>query len=471
MMKRMLTFAVVAVALLAAGQAYASEVTSVELKYADGSTVARINVDGAIRFTHQTEVAKDGKPFRVIVDILSATHKLGTNNFMSLPDCPVKSIRSSQYSVKPEPVVRVVFDMEGDQVYRVDSDNKGVWLYFTDKARRQYAPWSTTGSKWPKKAASKARPETDAKKVAASPPKPAAKSAQELNKTIKKDRLASLEANKEGQTRATAPKKQAKKAVTPSPPKLTKSETHYGPYIDRALMSESEPPTKKESKPVKPAKVMADKSTKAQKPVATKPASRKKAESVAKAEPKKAAKKAKPTVASKPAPAKTQPSQPAKAKSGTKPVVAKAPEAKPAAKSAGDEKASQRSTSRFRRSPVQSKKIKGTLVAEFPKRLVIKYKATRYRDPFATLIDESKTYDTPVERQAPNVEGLKLVGVIEAGSKDNRALFEDKDGFGYILKTGDKVQKGYVLRVEADRVYFQIFEYGWSRTVALYLES
>ena len=39
-------------------------------------------------------------------------------------------------------------------------------------------------------------------------------------------------------------------------------------------------------------------------------------------------------------------------------------------------------TSRFRRSPTRPTKIKGTLVAEFPKRLVIKYKA-RGRDPFA----------------------------------------------------------------------------------------
>jgi hypothetical protein len=40
-----------------------------------------------------------------------------------------------------------------------------------------------------------------------------------------------------------------------------------------------------------------------------------------------------------------------------------------------------------------------------------------------------------------------------------------------MLQSGDKVQKGYVLRVESDRVYFQIFEYGWSRTVALHLDS
>jgi hypothetical protein len=129
------------------------------------------------------------------------------------------------------------------------------------------------------------------------------------------------------------------------------------------------------------------------------------------------------------------------------------------------------STSRFRRSPTRPTKIKGTLVAEFPKRLVIKYKARSSRDPFETLINEAKTYNSPIEKRIPNVEGLELVGVLESEVGANSALFEDKNGYGYILKEGDKVRKGYVLRVEHDRVYFQIFEYGWSRTVALNIDE
>ena len=136
-----------------------------------------------------------------------------------------------------------------------------------------------------------------------------------------------------------------------------------------------------------------------------------------------------------------------------------------------DEKDNAKSTARFRRSAAESKKLKGTLVAEFPKRLVIKYAADDSRDPFETLINDSKVYHNPIEQRIPNVEGLRLVGVIEALTGKNSALFEDKDGYGYILKGGDKVQNGYVLRVENDRVYFQIFEYGWSRTVALNMDE
>jgi hypothetical protein len=126
------------------------------------------------------------------------------------------------------------------------------------------------------------------------------------------------------------------------------------------------------------------------------------------------------------------------------------------------------STARFRRNPAQAAKFKGTMIAEFPKRLVIKYESKGHRDPFATLIDESRTTSRPTEKAVPNVDGLRLVGIIEAkGMGGDRALFEDKDGFSYILESGDKVQKGYVLRIEDNTVYFQIFEYGWTRTVAL----
>ncbi|HDL01223.1 MAG TPA: hypothetical protein ENH23_03210, partial [candidate division Zixibacteria bacterium] len=63
-----------------------------DVQYNDGFTTAVISVDGPVRFTHQTAEAKDGKPFRVIVDVLSATHELGSKNFYELPNCPIKSI-------------------------------------------------------------------------------------------------------------------------------------------------------------------------------------------------------------------------------------------------------------------------------------------------------------------------------------------------------------------------------------------
>jgi len=87
------------------------------------------------------------------------------------------------------------------------------------------------------------------------------------------------------------------------------------------------------------------------------------------------------------------------------------------------------------------------------------------------LINESRINDNPIEQRIANVEGLRLVGVIESDDKINSALFEDKDSYGYILKEGDKVRNGYVLRIEPEEVYFQLFEYGWSRTLSLKMEN
>ena len=69
------------------------------------------------------------------------------------------------------------------------------------------------------------------------------------------------------------------------------------------------------------------------------------------------------------------------------------------------------------------------------------------------------------------VETSRLVGVLESADGKNRALLEDMDGNGYIVKPGDKVKKGYVSKIYNDRALFQLFEYGWSRTVALRLNE
>jgi hypothetical protein len=92
----------IVIALLAAPSAFAAGVTGIQLDYENGNTVATIQVTGPVQISHQTVEAKDGKPFRVIVDLMSSIHQLGAMSFDNLPDCPVTTIRSSQYSVDPE---------------------------------------------------------------------------------------------------------------------------------------------------------------------------------------------------------------------------------------------------------------------------------------------------------------------------------------------------------------------------------
>ncbi len=552
---RKTTLVTAACLLLAATIAHGStRVANIELSNQDGFSVARIDVEGTIRFTHQTEVAKDGRPFRVIVDILTAVHHLGAKEFLSLPNCAVQTIRTSQYSIKPEKITRIVFDMEKETTYRVESNKNSVSIFFPDKSRQPFKTWSTS-------ALLTAQAKAKMKVVSTEPPpKPAAApvkqtsrkvvrelTSTELNAVIAKDRQESLRSTAAPAAKTPAPlavktaTPVAVKAVTPAPKKTTKDTDHKTPkpakspglFSDKDKFAGLYDPPAVKAKPVKQASVktqndtkvssagkMADaqptvvpekpktapaktvtkpapavksKDTKAKTALAAidknesvksptksasqavkKPASKTKPKAAVKASPKPVAsgqlaatpvknQKVTKTVSDSPTPSKAKVD---KALKPTKPAVKPTPEADKA-KSKPDKK----STSRFRRSPTMSKKIKGTLVAEFPKRLVVKYKTKSYRDPFGALINDSRTYSDPIEKRVPSVEGLKLVGVLESGSGANSALFEGTDGYGYILKTGDRVQKGYVLRVESDRVFFQLFEYGWSRTMALNIED
>ena len=682
-----------------AATSFASKVTNVQLAYENGESVARIEVSGQIRFTHQTEIPKDGKPDRVIIDVLSATHELGAKVFDNLPNCPVTALRTSQYSVKPEAVVRLVFDVKKTPVYQVETKGQAIVVHFVDKTAAPFPTWSSTPST--------VAPAKPAVPVAVAPktesPKPNPATVAQKNVSAETDRQSSLATTPAKVAPVTpsvvpaAPKPVAtvtpstpSKTETPSVPATTKSpavsitatpaspakpattapttvaatpktnvnpaeqkpvaipavainptvspsapKTELKPVESKPLVSAPAPSTvppaakpsvepgvkpaeqktvapvvpattpvvsakptvpatasvqnspattvaKSDVKPVeqkpvpatvapasKPVVATAEPTTTTVKPVEQKPSplstppsttpaptpssplvkveakpiESKPATAVvpspnpATASPttpvQTAAKPTTPAVESplKPAPSVATPSTVVKpstptvtsvsplANSPSPSTVAKPAVTTPLASAKVDNSVKMpavnpnsyttedtdipspedlepaqdnpyvdhdspagsswndqtpvdsNSTSRFRRHPLSAAKIKGTLIAQFPQRLVIKYEARGSRDPFATLIDDSKTYNSPTQQSIPNVDGLRLVGVIVARQGGNRALFIDKAGYSYMLQSGDKVRNGYVLRIESDRAYFQIFEYGWSRTVALKIDE
>lgn len=503
---------------------FGAKVTNVELSFIDGATVARIHVDGVVRFTHQTEIPKDGRPNRVILDVLSATHELGAKNFTNLPNCPVSGIRTSQFSVTPEKIVRLVFDLSRTPLYRIESDSKSISVIFAGKNQHAFAAWSSS-------AVDKMPSQPKAKTTVANTTKTASKSASsspltvvQRNKKIDDDRLASLSATerssvkKSSSTSANSAKPLAvvasPKASTPVKSKIKDTESvkpskdadrnaaarswlanqsKSNSSASKTKVAVKNPCTPSKAKvavknPCSPskAKVALKSPSKTDKKVSLAQKENKSSSKAAVSNSKKASAK-KATVAVKPhkisskkvavvsAPSKKVKTKSSKSNKGSKVVSASKTKGKVTAKKTLASKspkkakpvtARQSKTSRFRRN-ANSPKMRRTMVAEFPKRLVIKYKARGRRDPFASLLDETRTYNSPIEQRIPNVEGTKLVGIIEAENGSNRALLEDKEGYGYILKSGDKVRNGYVLRVENDKVYFQIFEYGWSRTIAL----
>jgi hypothetical protein len=613
-----------------AATSFASKVTNVELTYLNGEAVARIDVSGPIRFTHQTEIPKDGKPDRVIVDILSAIHELGGKIFEHVPVCPVTAVRTSQYAVTPESVVRVVFDMKKTPVYQVETKGQSILIHFADKPTAPFPTWSTAQylTPAPKPAVPVAvAPKADLPGSAASPATPAQKNTQ-----AEHDRLVSLSNSTvsrpvattqptqplvdksapsvakpstpatpaptvaaipkaeskpvesklstpvttidtkpsasvtSSSAQPTAPAVPAKPTTAPATPATASSPSQAAPLVAAVPKSEIKPavPATQNSSapnmataPAKPTTAPATPTTESSPsgvksvtpaipPTATPTSSTatgKPATPAPTPEPKpvpapgpsttpavtnspvlpapvapttgtprtspapvNASSVAptsntpnvptqvtvKPTDKSSPVPAQVTPTEKAAATdksvvvTGEKPYTASdevIPEPEdmepaednpyvdhdtPAGAEWADEPATDsNSTARFRRHPVSASKIKGTMIAQFPQRLVIKYESNGMRDPFETLINDTKTFNTPTQQGIPNVDGLRLVGVIISRQGGNRALLQDKGGLSYMLESGDKVRNGYVLRIETDRVYFQVFEYGWSRTIAL----
>lgn len=522
-MKKVLTI-IIASLLLSTGIASAARVTGVTISHDEAFTIASIEVEGDVRYTHQTEIAKDGKPFRIIVDIPMSTHEMDGNKFINLPECKVVGIRSSQYAVDPENIVRVVFDMKAETAYRIDADNKSVKIYVYDADAVHFPVWSTlevvNGEDTSIPLAASVEPAiAESTNTIPSTPEsgdPAGIIAA-INMALDEDRKLSLESKTtppiqtlettsaivkpEPATAIEKPESVSNPPMTeitvakptflteefapvissePTPEQIADSSTQKTAAqileeinLETALsMGENtiEQSPAVEPEQIGPAFNMPAESTTSTLtadlaiPIAESTATKIEAPVLEPSSVEPAVTEQVSTVPQETIKKSALPTSPIKtehgklADGGVETGTIAAPEA------------DDQSTARFRRDPATSRKIKGTLVAEFPTRLVIKYKGKAYRDPFETLINDSKVQNNPMEQRVPNVEGLRLVGILEAYETDNSALFEDKDGYGYILKAGDKVQKGYVLRVDEDKVYFQIFEYGWSRTVALDME-
>ena len=117
--------------------------------------------------------------------------------------------------------------------------------------------------------------------------------------------------------------------------------------------------------------------------------------------------------------------------------------------------------------PAQEKrKASGVEIESYPKREVVSYGTSGFRDPFEPLVGgQGGQYG----KGLPAVENLVLVGIL-ADDDGNRALLEDAEGNGYLMVARDRVKDGYLVSVTNDKAIFQITEYGWTRTVALELD-
>lgn len=118
------------------------------------------------------------------------------------------------------------------------------------------------------------------------------------------------------------------------------------------------------------------------------------------------------------------------------------------------------------KSRAQTQPAAGVQIESSPKRKVVDYGTTGFRDPFVSLVG---SISGQMKGEIPALENLKLVGILE-DIDGSRALLEDGEGNGYMLMPNDRVRNGYLVSVSKNKAVFQVTEYGWTRTVALELK-
>lgn len=96
------------------------------------------------------------------------------------------------------------------------------------------------------------------------------------------------------------------------------------------------------------------------------------------------------------------------------------------------------------------------------------YQSYGRTDPFKQLVDGQ--YEQSGAGELVDANSARLVGVMWS-AEDQFALVEDGEGFGYILRVGDRVRNGRVVSIRKNRLTARLTLYGISNTVVLKLEK
>lgn len=89
-------------------------------------------------------------------------------------------------------------------------------------------------------------------------------------------------------------------------------------------------------------------------------------------------------------------------------------------------------------------------------------------DPFRVLVDGD--YEQVKGAELVDMNSAQLVGVMW-GEEDRFALVEDGEGFGYILRVGDRVRYGRVVSIRKQSLTARVTLYGITSKVVLKLEK
>lgn len=413
-------WAILAVA-LAVPAVHATEVNNITVGRFEDFTVVTLYGDAPLTVTHQMVAAKNGKPDRIVVDVTGAEHGLPDNNFRDLPKSTITAIRTSQFAVSPEPVVRVVLDLAHSAAYQMKIAGRRARIMVS---LPQDPPIPLEWS---------ARDLSTGNVYAASEnvthPAPATNAAASSDLPT----VNSETANSEAEPNPAAVPDQADQA--PSTFAQSESGSEMAQHDDIVPMPMPKDRPEEEINydvPVPGSENLAQ---------ATMPAGD---EPVAEA-----------SDSDLP---KAMPESEELASAGNPPATEEMPvaEATPIPDEGSLPVASLTTLPPTSSVPEQI----------IPERESVVYHTNGLRDPFAPLIKVGGSFNAAA---LPDVSSLRMVGVLH-DVKNSWGLFEDANGYGYILKQGDRVRNGRLAKLTEDKAFFQLTEFGWSRSVELDLE-
>ncbi len=96
------------------------------------------------------------------------------------------------------------------------------------------------------------------------------------------------------------------------------------------------------------------------------------------------------------------------------------------------------------------------------------YQSFGKNDPFAALVNGD--FEQATAAELVDMNSANLVGVMW-GQDDKFALVEDGDGFGYILRVGDRVRNGRVVSIRKSSLTARVTLYGITSKVLLKMEK
>jgi hypothetical protein len=96
------------------------------------------------------------------------------------------------------------------------------------------------------------------------------------------------------------------------------------------------------------------------------------------------------------------------------------------------------------------------------------YQSYGKEDPFKILV--AGDFEQATAAELVDINSAALVGVMW-GPDDRFALVEDGEGFGYILRVGDRVQHGRVVSIRKNSLTARVTLYGITNQVVLKLEK